>query len=100
MELNKNPFSGYGNIIYGDRFIGRNSDIEIINQRVFKTIEPANIAIIGCPRIGKSSLVKHTIEINKKLMSEKNIISIWLNIGTFASSNEFFFSSLKLVKIH
>ena len=47
-------FERTGQIIYGDRFIGRNYEINEI--RKFVVDNRANVAIVGMPRIGKSSL--------------------------------------------
>lgn len=55
-----NPFADYGRIVSGERFIGREKEIRMINQRVLGTAY-GNLAIIGLPRIGKSSLAWHAI---------------------------------------
>ena len=61
MENLENPFSGYGRAISGQRFIGRDKYIRTIENRVTKQKDPNNLALIGYPRIGKSSLAEQAI---------------------------------------
>ena len=68
----QNPFADYGNIIEGNRFIGRKSSIATIHNRVMGN-SFGNIAIIGLPRIGKSSLVWNALMVKKTESAEKNI---------------------------
>ncbi len=57
----ENPFADYGNIVRGERFIGRRDDLQVIEGRVIRPREAGNLAIIGDHRIGKSSLVYKAI---------------------------------------
>ena len=50
-----NPFADYGSIVRGDRFVGRKKELNTIKQRVLGP-NYGNLAIMGLPRIGKSSL--------------------------------------------
>lgn len=50
--------SGYGQIVTGSRFVGRESYLKRINDRFLKPARGSNISINGLPRIGKTSLVK------------------------------------------
>lgn len=87
MEL-QNIFSDYGSVITGDRFIGRKSEIEQIQIRLFG--EPyGNIAIMGLPRIGKSSLAWNSIIAKKESLIQKNIIALWIPLGEFSNLTEF-----------
>jgi hypothetical protein len=52
----QNPFSDYGQIVKGSRFAGRKEEVQKIHNRVLGEAY-GNIAIMGMPRIGKSSLV-------------------------------------------
>jgi hypothetical protein len=55
-----NPFANNGNIVYDDDFVGRQDEIRTIQQRVINSPQAGCLAIVGAPRIGKSSLVYHT----------------------------------------
>jgi hypothetical protein len=56
-----NPFADYGNIVRGERFIGRQESLRVVENRVIRPSDPGNLAIIGDHRIGKSSLVYKAI---------------------------------------
>lgn len=49
---------GYGQIVTGERFVGRDSYLKRINERFLNNSQGANISICGLPRIGKTSLAK------------------------------------------
>jgi hypothetical protein len=51
-----NPFADNAGIVTGSRFVGRQSEINEIHTRVLGELY-GNLAIVGLPRIGKSSLV-------------------------------------------
>ena len=56
-----NPFANYGRIVHGDRFIGRETIVNNIENRIIHPDNPGNLVIIGMHRIGKSSLAHKTI---------------------------------------
>lgn len=85
-----NPFSDYGNIIYGERFINRHDSIRAVENRVIRPREPGNLAIIGDYRIGKSSLVYHSIMERKSALLKERRIPIWINLATFDQASIFF----------
>ncbi len=66
-----NPFADYGRIIYGDRFIGRKTIVNNIENRIIQPKHPGNLAIIGMHRIGKSSLVHKAIIEQKDNLTKK-----------------------------
>lgn len=90
----KNPFAGYGVIVSGDRFIGRRKDLRVIENKIV-TNEPGNLAIVGQPKIGKSSLVFKSIMDRKHEIIAKGIIPIWINLGMYEQTPEFFYSMVK-----
>lgn len=91
---NTNPFSGYGNQVKGDAFVGRITEINKIKQRLLSK-EFGNFSIVGLPKIGKSSLMYQTIMFEKEhLWSDKKILAIWSSVKSYKSPNEFY---LKLV---
>lgn len=85
-----NPFADYGKIIYGERFIGRKDEIRTINQRVLGREKYGNLAIMGLPRIGKSSLAWHSIMEKKEQLMKTNTIPIFVAVGNCKSSRAFF----------
>jgi hypothetical protein len=87
-----NPFSDYGTIVYGERFINRRNDIRIVENRVIRPIEPGNMAVIGDYRVGKSSLVYHSVIARKNELLTKKRIPIWINLATLIRPR--FFSAL------
>lgn len=86
----ENPFADYGNIVRGERFIGRGDSLRVVESRVVRPREPGNLAIIGEPRIGKSSLVYKAIIERKDELIAKRLLPIWLNLATYDRSPIFF----------
>lgn len=85
-----NLIADYGAIVTGDRFIGRLDNIRIVESRIINPSKSANLAIIGIPRIGKSSLAwKAIMEREEDLISRK-ILPIWIDVGIFNEIVDFF----------
>lgn len=91
-----NPFADYGGIVHGNRFIGREEAIRTINQRVLGTTY-GNLAIMGLPRVGKSSLAWHTIMDRKEELLEAQTVPIFLGTGSYNSSDELFTQMVNLL---
>lgn len=91
VNVNKiNPIADYGSIVSGNRFIGRLDNIRVIESRIINPSKSANLAIIGVPRIGKSSLAwKAIIDREEDLISRK-ILPIWIDVGIFNEIVDFF----------
>jgi len=85
----QNPFADYGKIITGNRFVGRKLEIESIRNKVLGQ-NFGNLAIMGLPRIGKSSLVWQALANQKSILVDEKIIVIWFNIGQIVDSESFF----------
>jgi hypothetical protein len=92
----ENPFSDYGLTIHGSRFIGRKTEIQAIRNRIFGK-RYGNLAIIGLPRIGKSSLAQQAIIEYQKDHPQENIIPVWINRGDYMDAAAFFERMLDLV---
>jgi AAA+ ATPase superfamily predicted ATPase len=86
----ENPFVDYGNIVRGERFIGREDNLRVIENRVIRPREAGNLAIIGEPRIGKSSLVYNAIIERKDELIAKKFLPIWINLATYDQAPLFF----------
>ena len=85
-----NPFSDYGHIVHGDRFIDRRSSIRAVENRVIRPKEPGNLAIIGDYRIGKSSLAYQSIMERKNDLLKERRLPVWINLATFDQPSLFF----------
>lgn len=85
-----NPFAHSGNIVYGEKFVGRQEAIRTIQQRVINSSDPGCLAIVGSPRIGKSSLAYHTLIHPQALLFNKKIITIWISLPNFKSHEQLF----------
>jgi AAA+ ATPase superfamily predicted ATPase len=92
----KNPFSDYGGIVTGDRFVGRKPELNQIQKRLFGE-SFGNLAIIGLPRIGKSSLAWNSIIENKGSLLDRKVLPIWIPLGEFLSLIEFLDEVLSIV---
>ena len=86
----ENPFADYGNIVRGERFIGRKDSLRVIENRIIRPRDAGNLAIIGEPRIGKSSLVYKAIIERKSELIAVNVLPIWINLATFDRADIFF----------
>lgn len=82
-------FERTGQIIFGDRFVGRKYEIEEIRKHVLDN--RANVAIVGMPRVGKSSLAWESLmSIKDSLIKERKIIPIYIDVSTIANKSAFF----------
>ena len=88
--MHENPFADYGGIVHGDRFIGRKESLSVIESRLIQPKEPANLAIIGQPRSGKSSLVYQALIARKEHLIEEHLIPLWVDLSTYDQSEAFF----------
>lgn len=86
----ENPFADYGNIVRGERFIGRRDSLRVVENRVIRPREPGNLAIIGDYRIGKSSLVYKAVIERKPELIAKKLLPIWINLATYDQAPIFF----------
>ncbi|MXY98604.1 MAG: ATP-binding protein, partial [Gemmatimonadetes bacterium] len=86
----ENPFSDYGKIVHGERFIGRGQIIGVVESRIIQPTNPGNLAIVGVHRIGKSSLVYKTIVEQRDKLTDKGILPIWRGLSSYDQSSEFF----------
>ncbi len=83
-----NPFINKGRIITGNEFIGRLSGLKNIQKNVTNLSIPINLAIIGYPRVGKSSLAKQSLFFLDHEQNHK--IFIWIDFSSFSNRDTFF----------
>lgn len=84
-----NPFADYGGIVRGERFVGRDKELQTIEQRVLGSAY-GNLAIMGLPRIGKSSLAWQGIMEKKDALLQNKTIPIFFQTGSCDDSLSFF----------
>ncbi len=85
-----NPFADKGRIVTGKNFISRFEGLKTVANTVTDLPMPNNLAIIGYPRIGKSSLAMQAIIQKKECLWEKNKLAIWIDFASFSSREAFF----------
>ncbi len=90
MKNISNPFANKGRIITGKHFIGRSDGLETLANTVTESDMPNNLAIIGYPRIGKSSLANQAVIQKEECLIEKNNIAVWVNFSGFSNREAFF----------
>jgi hypothetical protein len=81
-----NPFSNCRNPVYGERFVGRHEIIRSIKQRVLNP-SGGSLAIVGSPRIGKTSLANHVFIDPQDSLIEKKFLTFKINLSAFRNSN-------------
>ena len=90
-----NPFANYGRIVQGTRFIGRETIVNNIENRVIHPDSPGNLVIIGMHRIGKSSLAHKAIIEQKDNLTRKGVLPIWIGVASYDLSSDFFHALVK-----
>lgn len=88
-ESLNNPYADFGSIVYGQRFVGRKKELNAISQRVLGD-SYGNLAIMGLPRIGKSSLAWQGIMTNKEQLIEKKTLPVFFQSGSCHNAPDFF----------
>lgn len=75
-----NPFASVGTMVEGDAFVGRESEIRDISERLFGK-EFGNVAIVGIPKVGKSSLMHRILMQNAESLWESNrYLVVWYTL--------------------
>lgn len=90
-----NPFANYGRIVHGDRFIGRETIVNNIENRIIHPDDPGNLVIIGMHRIGKSSLAHKAIIEQKDNLTRKRVLPIWMGVASYDLPSDFFHALVK-----
>ena len=91
-----NPFADYGSIVCGERFVGRKKELNTIKQRVLGQ-NYGNLAIMGLPRIGKSSLAWQAIMEKKESLLKDKTIPVFFQTGSCEDSFTFFRQMVSLL---
>lgn len=85
-----NPFANKGRIMTGKNFIGRFEGLKTVANTVTDLPMPNNLAIIGYPRIGKSSLAKQAIIQKRECLLPDNKFAVWMDFSSFSNREAFF----------
>lgn len=88
-ESLNNPYADFGSIVYDQRFVGRKKELIAITQRVLGNCY-GNLAIMGLPRIGKSSLAWQGIMTRKAELIKCKTIPIFFQSGSCHDAANFF----------
>lgn len=96
VESLNNPVADYGSIVYGQRFVGREDELRQIEQRVMGPMY-GNLAIMGLPRIGKSSLAWQAIMTKHDELLKNRTLPIFFQVGGCESGVSFYKQLVSLV---
>ena len=88
--MKENPYADFGTIITEDRFVGREGELRTIASRIFGERNFGSIAVVGLPRIGKTSLVSEAIRRAEALPIGRRLIVVRSNVGEPGSVGELF----------
>lgn len=94
----ENPFADMGGIVAGDRFVGRKDELLRLKQRVLQRSVYGNLAIVGLPRIGKSSLAWKGIMDNKSSLMADGTIPVWFSAGSVDNQLDFYKSIFEEIR--
>lgn len=84
-----NPFSNCRKPVYGKDFVGRHEIIRSITQRVLNH-SGGSLAIVGSPRIGKTSLAYHVFIAPQDSLIEKKFLTFKIDLSTFRNHLQLF----------
>ena len=85
-----NPYADFGGTVTGARFIGREAELRTIASRVFGTRGFGSIAVVGLPRIGKTSLVSEAIRRAEARADAGRTVVVRSNVGAADSIHGLF----------
>ncbi|MFC8078105.1 ATP-binding protein [Streptomyces sp. NPDC057307] len=85
-----NPFATVGHPVHGDAHVGRTSPMDVLRERVLSQSTAGATAIIGPPRIGKSSLAYHVFMRPEAREAYPQLLPVWMNVRTQAGIQQVF----------
>lgn len=85
-----NPYADFGGTVTGARFIGREVELRTVANRVFGAGGFGSIAVVGLPRIGKTSLVSEAIRRAEAGSAFRSTVVVRLNVGAVDSVESLF----------
>ena len=85
LDSTQNPFSDFGNVVVGDRFIGRLDENNAVKSRVLGK-NFGNLSVIGLPRVGKTSLVYNALMVRQESLLNEKKAAVFITMSTLGSS--------------
>jgi hypothetical protein len=86
----RNPFATVGHIVHGDAHVGRAGALGTLRERVLAQPTAAATAIIGPPRIGKSSLAYHLFMRPEVQAEHPRLLPVWMNVSVQGGAHRLF----------
>lgn len=88
LQVKKKLFHRTGKIVYGDRFVGRENLLSEMRESVLTLSD--NLAVMGMPRVGKSSLVWQCFMFHKEeVMKDDHMIPVFCETGSVSSEEDY-----------
>lgn len=84
----ENPFSDVGCILSGARVIGRDHEIQQLRNKLCTKSGHGSIAVIGMPRIGKSSLIQRALLDDTAIFATAKIVCSRTDVGTLSTFDD------------
>jgi hypothetical protein len=84
-----NPFAFHGTLARGSNFAGRRRQIAIAQQRCLGN-EQACLAIVGMPRVGKSSLADRVFIEPRRELFGRQVLTAWVQVSVQQKPAELF----------
>ncbi|MFI2432795.1 ATP-binding protein [Streptomyces sp. NPDC018693] len=85
-----NPFATVGHPVHGEGHVGRTGAMEVLRERVLSQSTAGATAVIGPPRIGKSSLAYHVFMRPEARQTHPRMLPVWMNVRTQAGIQQVF----------
>jgi AAA domain len=85
--MSVNPYDGVGQFADGDRFVGRLALLELV-RRSWQNTRPANLALQGNHRMGKTSLVRRAESLFARAVPD--LVAVYLSVSGFESAMDLF----------
>jgi len=86
----ENPFADFGMTVSGDRFVGREEELRQIDSRLFGKGGYGSLALVGLPRIGKTSLLAEAVRRAKPRLKEIRAVVLRIDVGACRSIDDLF----------
>ena len=75
-----NPFATVGHPVHGPAHVGRAEAVGILSERVLMQLTAGATAIIGPPRIGKTSLAYHVFMGEESRAHNPRLLPVWVSV--------------------
>ncbi|HEU0301736.1 MAG TPA: hypothetical protein VFR37_19945 [Longimicrobium sp.] len=96
MNAFHNPFLGYGEVVFGERFVGRAQALDTLRQYLPVDSPGSSISITGLPKVGKSSLLEQGVMHDEPQLLERHVLPLWVNVSQHPTGSELFRSFVSL----